>query len=162
MYFDLEDYHPDITPLGRAISWREGVLLSIIAHLCLIIFVLLFPKLFPEDKAARARLLLAQEQKAEQRDRTQFVFVAPRRDIEARRPPPRREPWDKERGAAAAGPRAAADESAAVLTRQFVRARRSSARDSARACERTGADARSRARRSEEHTSELQSRFGIS
>jgi TonB family protein len=101
MYFDLEDYHPDITPLGRAISWREGVLLSIIAHLCLIIFVLLFPKLFPEDKAARARLLLAQEQKAEQRDRTQFVFVAPRRDIEARRPPPRAEPSDKDREATA-------------------------------------------------------------
>ena len=33
MYFDFEDYRPDITPVGRAISWREGVLLSIIVHL---------------------------------------------------------------------------------------------------------------------------------
>ena len=33
MYFDFEDYRPDIPPVGRAISWREGVLLSIIVHL---------------------------------------------------------------------------------------------------------------------------------
>ena len=37
MYFDLEDYHPDISPVGQAISWREGVLLSIIAHLVVVI-----------------------------------------------------------------------------------------------------------------------------
>ena len=33
MYLDFEDYRPDIQPIGRAISWREGVLLSIIVHL---------------------------------------------------------------------------------------------------------------------------------
>ena len=95
MYFDLEDYHPDITPLGRAISWREGVLLSIIAHLCLVILILLFPKFFHDDAAARARLLQAQAQ--EQREHSQFVFVMPRRDIEALKAPPRAEPSDKDR-----------------------------------------------------------------
>ena len=24
MYFEIDDYRPDITPVGRAISWREG------------------------------------------------------------------------------------------------------------------------------------------
>ena len=47
MYFDFEDYHPDITPVGQAISWREGILLSIIAHLVAIILVLVAPKWFP-------------------------------------------------------------------------------------------------------------------
>ena len=47
MYFDLEDYHPDISPVGQAISWREGVLLSIIAHLVAVILILVMPKWFP-------------------------------------------------------------------------------------------------------------------
>src|SRR5258706_12461137 len=47
MYFDLEDYHPDISPVGQAISWREGVLLSIIAHLVMVILILVAPKWFP-------------------------------------------------------------------------------------------------------------------
>ncbi len=101
MYFEIEDYRPDITPVGRAISWREGVLLSIIFHLCVVIFILVFPKLFPEDKAARARrLLLAQQQEA-RRDQPRFVFVAPRNDIAAPKPPPRAEPSDKDRFATA-------------------------------------------------------------
>ena len=96
MYFDLEDYHPDITPLGRAISWREGVLLSIIAHLCLVILILLFPKFFHDDAAARARLLEAQQAQNE-RDHSTFVFVAPRNDVAAPKAPPRAEPSDKDR-----------------------------------------------------------------
>ena len=47
MYFDLEDYHPDISPVGQAISWREGVLLSIIAHLMMVILILVAPRWFP-------------------------------------------------------------------------------------------------------------------
>jgi len=101
MYFDLEDYHPDITPIGRAISWREGVLLSIIAHLLLVILILLFPKFFLDDSAARARLLQAQQAQQQEREHSQFVFVAPRRDIEALKAPPRAEPSDKDRQATA-------------------------------------------------------------
>src|SRR3954466_3461566 len=99
MYFEIEDYRPDITPVGRAISWREGVLLSIIFHLVAVIFILLFPKIFPEDPAARARLI-AQQQEA-RRDHPRFVFVAPRNDITAPKPPPRAEPSDKDRNATA-------------------------------------------------------------
>jgi len=96
MYFEIEDYRPDITPVGSAISWREGVLLSIIAHLSFVIVLLLFPKLFSSDANARARELLARQQ-AEKREPARFVFVAPRLDQPAPRPPQRAEPSDQDR-----------------------------------------------------------------
>jgi len=95
MYFDFEDYHPDITPVGRAISWREGILISIIVHLAAIIVVLLLPRLFPYDPAAaRARALLLQAQPKED---TTFVFVQPRLDRPAPKPPDRAEASDMDR-----------------------------------------------------------------
>src|SRR5262245_10924094 len=97
MYFEIEDYRPDITPVGSAISWREGVLLSIIAHLLFIIILLVFPKLFSSDANARARALLARQQQAEKREPARFVFVAPRLDQPAPRPPQRAEPSDQDR-----------------------------------------------------------------
>ena len=54
MYFEIDEYRPDITPVGRAISWREGVLLSIIFHLVMVIVILLFPRFFPFDQQSRA------------------------------------------------------------------------------------------------------------
>src|SRR5918996_3102792 len=99
MYFDFEDYRPDISPVGRAISWREGVLLSIIAHLLALIFVLIFPRLFPYDvEAARARALALQQQQRPQ-EPTRFVFVQPRIDTPALKAPPRAEPSDIDRQA---------------------------------------------------------------
>jgi TonB family protein len=102
MYFEIEDYRPDITPVGRAISWREGVLLSIIFHLCLVIAILLFPRWFPGlfQPNERAGQLLLQQQEA-RRDQPRFVFVAPRRDIIAPKAPPRAEPSDQDRVATA-------------------------------------------------------------
>src|SRR6185436_6368605 len=100
MYFDLEDYHPDITPVGRAISWREGVLLSIIVHLAMIILVLLAPRfLSVSSQEARARALARAEQRAN--EHTRFVFVQPRNDTTAPRPPERGEASDKDRVARA-------------------------------------------------------------
>jgi TonB family protein len=97
MYFDFEDYHPDITPVGRAISWREGVLISIIVHLVVIIIILLIPRLFPYDAAAaRARALLMQPTPKED---TTFVFVQPRLERPVRRPPERAAPSDLDRTA---------------------------------------------------------------
>jgi TonB family protein len=100
MYFEIDDYRPDITPVGRAISWREGVLLSIIFHLVVVILILLFPRLFPFDnKAAQARAALLQQQR--ERDDTRFVFVQPRNDLRAPKPPPRADSSDKDRVARA-------------------------------------------------------------
>ena len=46
MYFEFEDYKPDITPVGSVISWREGVLLSVIVHLAGVIVILNMKLLF--------------------------------------------------------------------------------------------------------------------
>jgi TonB family protein len=100
MYFDFEDYRPDISPVGRAISWREGVLLSIIAHLLGILFLLTFPRFFPYDvEAARARARALEQKQRE--EPTRFVFVQPRLDTPAPNPPPRAEPSDLDRQARA-------------------------------------------------------------
>jgi TonB family protein len=98
MYFDFEDYRPDIAPVGRAISWREGVLISIIVHLMAVIVILLFPRLFPYDAAAaRARAAAALAQR--QQESPRFVFVSPRIDRPARKAPDRAEPSDIDRQA---------------------------------------------------------------
>jgi TonB family protein len=98
MYFDFEDNHPDIQPVGRAISVREGALLSIIVHLLMIIVVILHPQLPGADEArARvARQLAVQKQRERQAER--FVFVQPRIDPPAPVPPkPQAPPSDKDR-----------------------------------------------------------------
>jgi TonB family protein len=95
MYFDFEDYHPDITPVGQAISWREGILLSIIAHLLVIILVLVAPKWFPFLTAPpRPRAVAVQPPPAE---KTRFVFVQPRVERPVPRAPDRAEASDLDR-----------------------------------------------------------------
>jgi hypothetical protein len=94
MYLDFDDYRPDIQPIGRAISWREGILISIIVHLVMFIVILLVPKLFPFD-ASRARVVLPVQEPKEQAPR--FVFVQPRNDRTARKAPDRGESSDKDR-----------------------------------------------------------------
>jgi TonB family protein len=96
MYFDFEDYRPDITPVGGAISWREGVLLSIIAHMAFVILLLLAPRLFPFDaQAARARAEALQQHQQQQAPR--FVFVQPRVDTRALKAPELGEASDQDR-----------------------------------------------------------------
>src|SRR5262245_6991830 len=100
MYFDFEDYRPDISPVGRDISWREGVLLSIIVHLVGTIVVLVAPRFLPFDAdAARARQLAVERQEQEKKDAPRFVFVQPRVDRPAPKPPERGEASDKNRQA---------------------------------------------------------------
>ena len=95
MYFDFYDSRPDITPVGQAISWREGVLLSIIGHLVAVVLLLMAPRWFPDDLAARARALEAAQQTP--REQTQFVFVQPRIERPAPRAPDRAELSDIDR-----------------------------------------------------------------
>ena len=47
MYFDFEDYHPSIEPVGRALTPLEMVLLTIIFHLLMVIVILVSPKWLP-------------------------------------------------------------------------------------------------------------------
>ena len=97
MYFDFEDYHPDIQPVGQAISWREGVLLSIIAHLVFVILLLVVPRWFPWLTEVPPPRVVAQARPA---DNTQFVFVQPRVERPVLKAPDRAEPSDLNRAAA--------------------------------------------------------------
>jgi TonB family protein len=93
MYFDFEDAHPETPTLTSPISRREGILLSIIAHLAFLIVVLLGPKVpflralveSQEEAARRAREAVLAEQRQRQ---PRFVFIQPRAEM----PPPRMVP----------------------------------------------------------------------
>jgi hypothetical protein len=84
--------------VGSAISWREGVLLSIIFHLVAVVVILAFPRLFAANPA-RARLLAQQQQ-----EQPRFVFIEPRQDFKALKPPERAELSDQDRQARAPRP----------------------------------------------------------
>jgi TonB family protein len=99
MYFDLEDYHPDISPVGQAISWREGVLLSIIAHLVMVILILVMPKWFPWLTAQRPIPQVARKQQNE--PPLQYMMVSPRVERPVQKAPPKALPSDLNRAAAA-------------------------------------------------------------
>jgi TonB family protein len=96
MYFEFEDYKPDITPVGSVISWREGVLISIIVHLAAVIVVLMSPQLFEVNQAAILARQAAMET-APPKDPERFVFVQPQVDLKALKPPERAEPSDQDR-----------------------------------------------------------------
>jgi TonB family protein len=98
MYFDLEDYHPDITPVGQAISWREGVLLSIIAHLVMVILILIAPKWFPWLTAPRRVQVVARQGQPE--PPLQYMMVAPRTERPVLKAPDRALASDLNRAAA--------------------------------------------------------------
>jgi TonB family protein len=103
MYFDFEDYHPDFAPVGRSLTRLEVVLLSIIFHLVMVIVILLSPKWFPRLFAPPQPRAVVQEP----REDTRFVFVQPRKDVKAPKPPDRGEASDQDRVAQA--PRRAPD-----------------------------------------------------
>jgi TonB family protein len=96
MYFEFEDYKPDITPVGSVISWREGVLLSIIVHLAGVILILMSPQIFEVNQAAiLARQAAIDASRPQEPER--FVFVQPSVDLKALKPPERAEPSDQDR-----------------------------------------------------------------
>src|SRR4026207_1399993 len=95
MYLDFDDYRPDIPPIGRAISWREGILISIIVHLVGVIFLLLIPRLFPYDPNAARQQAVALPDTSQESPR--FVFVQPRVDRTAPKPRIQADPSDKDR-----------------------------------------------------------------
>jgi TonB family protein len=101
MYIDFEDYRPQTPTLASVISRREGVLLSIIAHLAGVILLLVVPDLPFFKNAAAERAKEAELRRLEELERAReaqrFVFVQPRVDREALRPPPTPELSDKDR-----------------------------------------------------------------
>ena len=124
MYFDFEDYHPDIAPVGRALTRLEVVLLTIIFHLVMVIVILVSPKWFPRLFAPAPQVVALQQPHPQ----TTFVFVQPRNDVKARRPPDRGEASDQDRIARAPRARAEARERDAEDARQHAGAGRAERR----------------------------------
>ncbi|MFN8062802.1 MAG: TonB family protein [Vicinamibacterales bacterium] len=80
MFLDFEDYRPDTPSLESAISRREGVILSIAAHVVALLVILFAPQL-PWWKAAAERAQQAAQERAMQmreRENTRFVFMQPK------------------------------------------------------------------------------------
>jgi TonB family protein len=102
MYFDFDEYRPDTPRISAAITWREGVMLSVIVHLLLVIGLILQPRLFPVDReAALARARALTERLEQEQDRMRFVLVEPRVDTPAPAPPERGDFSDEDRMAQA-------------------------------------------------------------
>ena len=106
MYFDLEDRFFDTPTVESAMSWRERGLLSLFAHVALVLLYLFGPSLpFVRDAAERRaeRLeALAAEQlamRAPVEDQPQFIFVEPFVDTPSAEPPPQASLSDLDRTA---------------------------------------------------------------
>jgi TonB family protein len=99
MYFDFEDDRPDFSPVDRAISWREGILISIILHLLVVILIIAAPDLPIFNQAQRRQQALVDADSNEPPMR--FVFVQPRADVLSPTPPERPELSDENRTARA-------------------------------------------------------------
>jgi TonB family protein len=103
MYFDFEDHRPDTPTLPRSLTRLEAVLLTVVVYLSLVIFVLVAPNLpWVREWEAQRRQALAEQQKLaleRQRENARFVYVAPRVDMKALRPPDRADLSDIDRKA---------------------------------------------------------------
>ena len=105
MYFDFDDRYESVAEVGSAISRREGVVLSVVVHVGIILLLLFAPRLSwfqpsPEElQAHQERLEELRRQQQEQQPR--FVVVEPLRDVPAPAPPQRAELSDLDRKAEA-------------------------------------------------------------
>jgi TonB family protein len=103
MYFDFEDNRPDTPSIGRTMSTREVVLITVNLHLVFLVAILLGPRI-PFVKAILEKQRLVQEEALRQavereRQKARFVFMAPRVETPPRRPPERPELSDLDRRA---------------------------------------------------------------
>jgi TonB family protein len=103
MYFDFEDNRPDTPVMPRPLSRRETVMSTVIVHLVAMILILLGPRLpFVQAMVERQQQALEEERVRaieRERERARFVFVQPRVDTPAPKPPPRADLSDIDRQA---------------------------------------------------------------
>jgi TonB family protein len=106
MYFDFDDHRPETPSIGRPMSTREVVLITVNLHLLFLVAILMGPRLpFVKEMLERQRQEQArlQEQELErQKENARFVFVQPRLETPAPKPPPRAELSDLDRRARSA------------------------------------------------------------
>ncbi len=105
IHFDFDDRYQDELIVGHAISRRDAVMLSVVFHGALALFFMFGPEvpvlreLF-ERSPEELQALQERAPRPPEENRT-FVFVQPRVDLEAPRPPERGEDSDKDRVAQA-------------------------------------------------------------
>jgi TonB family protein len=102
IHFDFDDRYQDELVVGSAISRREGVLVSAVVHALLVALLLFGPDwtfLQPSPEELEAQQQQIERQQEREREERRFVFVQPRVDLEALRPPPRAELSDIDRQA---------------------------------------------------------------
>jgi TonB family protein len=97
MYFDFEDYHPSIEPVGRALTKLEMVLLTIIFHLLTVILVLVSPRWLPQILPKFLQTVPPPPIVQQARDNPRFVFVQPRVERRVPKAPDRAEASDLDR-----------------------------------------------------------------
>ncbi|MDH4063605.1 MAG: TonB C-terminal domain-containing protein [Acidobacteriota bacterium] len=100
MYFDFDGRYSDIEPVGRAINRRDGVVVSLLVHAAAIALLLFAPEWLPTRAPSPDAdiVRLEQERKTEA---PRFVFVQPKIDTPAPKPPDRAELSDVDRRARA-------------------------------------------------------------
>lgn len=92
MHLIIDEFRPEPEALESAISRREGILLSIIFHLLLVVAFLLGPRLpfvqalLKQSEEARAQVMKEESKRLEQAPR--FVFLTPRVPETPPTPPP--------------------------------------------------------------------------
>lgn len=103
MYFNFEENHPDTPRLASSLTLLERVLLTVVVYLLVVILALVLPRtewykarVLEQQQALRQRV---DEQARQQRENARFVFMSPRVDIQALKPPPRAELSDIDRRA---------------------------------------------------------------
>jgi TonB family protein len=97
MYFDFDDRYSDVEPVGRAINLRDGVGVSVAIHAVVVALLLLAPQFMPSNTAQSEDIVRLES--AEKKDEPRFVFVQPRQDTPAPKPPERAELSDIDRQA---------------------------------------------------------------
>jgi TonB family protein len=104
IHFDFENRYEDEHIVGRAISAREAVILSVVVHALLVLMFQYGPDLnflrpSPEDVEARKQELLRRQEL--ERANQRFVFVQPQIDMKAPEPKPNVDLSDLDRRAQA-------------------------------------------------------------
>ncbi len=99
MYFDFDDRYTDVEPVGRAMTPRDGALLSVGVHVLVLVALIFGPSVLPvspaESESEIVRLERPQDDEA-----PRFVFVQPRLDTPAPEPPKRADLSDMDRRSA--------------------------------------------------------------
>jgi TonB family protein len=105
MYFDFEDHRPDTPSLGRTMSTREVVLITVNLHLVFFVAILLGPRIpfvqaiLEKQRMAQEEALREQLERQKDKERARFVFMSPRLETPPKRPPERPELSDLDRRA---------------------------------------------------------------